>query len=76
VRSLEEKEEMMAADCKFCGTRMEAMCYPKYTQSDTINDWCRKCNAHRYGKRDGDIKWYSGKEWFAWVNSKPLEELV
>jgi len=53
--------------CKFCGRGMDSLCYPKYSQSDTINDQC-SCGAHRYGKRDGEVKWYTKAEWEDFVN--------
>ena len=58
--------------CKFCGGPMTQTCWPKYSGSDTIHGSCddhRGCGAHYYGKLKGECRWYSGKEWFDWVNS-------
>jgi hypothetical protein len=57
--------------CRYCGGSMTQTCWPKYTGSDTIHGCCdnHKCGAHYYGKMKGECRWYSGQEWFDWVNS-------
>jgi hypothetical protein len=42
---------------------MKAMCYPYYTGSDVINDYCHNCKAHRSGPLNGKVEWWDSKSW-------------
>jgi len=63
--------------CPYCGSKMRAMSFPKYSMSDWINDQCDgisegrprvRCLGHRSGPLRGEVKWYSPEEWEDHVN--------
>ena len=66
--------------CKFCGGSMDALAYPKYTQSSCVNMICQNritdggrrktCNAHFYGSENNKPRWFSGEEWEEFVNAE------
>ncbi len=62
--------------CKFCGSSLEALGYPKYSLASGVNHICtggqrgRRCNVHYYGDYPDMPRWYTGKEWEEMVNAE------